>query len=182
MKVLVIYESMFGSTRKIAEAIAAGLAGTSTVVVSSVNDVAPESIDLADLIVIGAPTHVHGMSMPATRAAAVAMTKDPRRQLELDGKALGIGVREWLQALPPASALYAAFDTRRDMPRLLTGAASRSIRRNLSRRGWRQVASRSSFLVDDNETIKAGELERARAWGERVGRVAAAALADTSAS
>jgi hypothetical protein len=62
------------------------------------------------------------------------------------------------------------------MARILTGAASASIGKTLARRGLRQVARRSSFLVDENEAIKAGELERARAWGEQIGRLATAAL------
>ncbi|HEY8911855.1 flavodoxin family protein [Lacisediminihabitans sp.] len=176
MKALVIYESMFGNTRKIAEQIAAGLAGSSTVVLVRVHDADPQGIGLADLVVVGAPTHVHGMSMPATRAAAAAMSNDPQRHLALESGALGVGVREWLDTAPPGSGLFAAFDTRRDMARILTGAASASIGKTLARRGLRQVARRSSFLVDENEAIKAGELERARAWGEQIGRLATAAL------
>ncbi|WP_394768943.1 flavodoxin domain-containing protein [Lacisediminihabitans sp.] len=176
MKALVIYESMFGSTRRIAEQIAAGLAGSSTVVLVTVHDADPLGIGLADLIVVGAPTHLHGMSMPATRAAAVAMSNDPQRHLALESGAVGGGVREWLETVPTGPGLFAAFDTRRDMARILTGAASVSIGRSLARRGLHQVSRRSSFLVDDSEAIKAGELERARAWGERIGRLATAAL------
>jgi hypothetical protein len=176
MKALVIYESMFGSTRTIAEQIAAGLAGSSTVVLARVQDADPHGIGLADLVIVGAPTHLRRMSIPATRAVAAALTNDPQRQLTLESGALGPGVREWLDTVPPGSGLFAAFDTRRDMARLLTGAASASIAKVLARRGLRQVSRRASFLVDDSEAIKAGELERARAWGERVGRLAIAAL------
>ncbi|TXN28966.1 flavodoxin domain-containing protein [Lacisediminihabitans profunda] len=179
MKALVIYESMFGSTRRIAEQIAVGLAESSTVVLVRVHDADPLGIGLADLIVVGAPTHVHGMSMPATRATAAAMSNDPQRHLALESGAVGVGVREWLETVPTGSGLFAAFDTRRDMARILTGAASVSIGKTLARRGLRQVSRRSSFLVDDAEAIKAGELERARAWGERIGRLATAALAAT---
>jgi hypothetical protein len=182
MKALVIYESMFGSTRKIAESISAGLAGDSTVAIASVRDADARSVDLADLIVLGAPTHVHGLSMPATRAVAGAMAKDPGRHLELDEHAMDIGMREWLESIPPSTTLYAAFDTRRNMPRILTGAASVTIAKVLGRRGLRPIVRRASFLVEDDESLKSGELERARAWGERIGRLAAAAAAPASRS
>jgi len=180
MKALIIYESMFGSTRKIAEAIAEGLAGGSTVVIASVQDADARSMELADLLVIGAPTHIHGLSMPATRAVATVMAKDPERHLTLDDHATGIGIREWIDSIPASPALYAAFDTRRDMPRILTGAASSAITKRLRRLGLRAITRRSSFLVGDDESLKPGELEGARAWGERIGRLTTAALTRAS--
>jgi hypothetical protein len=163
MKALVIYESMFGSTRKIAESISAGLAGDSTVAIASVRDADARSVDLADLIVLGAPTHVHGLSMPATRAVAGAMAKDPGRHLELDEHAMDIGMREWLESIPPSTTLYAAFDTRRNMPRILTGAASVTIAKVLGRRGrssaarasWSRTTSRSS-PANSNAPVRGG--------------------------
>ncbi len=60
MNIVVIYESLYGNTKAIAEAIAAGLQDGGDVILRSTL----EEIDVAnaDLIVIGGPTHAHGMS------------------------------------------------------------------------------------------------------------------------
>ena len=51
MRVLVVYESMFGNTRTIAEAIAAGLSGATDVVLAPIRAVTPEQVAAADLLV-----------------------------------------------------------------------------------------------------------------------------------
>ena len=68
MKVLVIYESMFGNTAAIGEEVAASLRSHGLEV-----DCGPLSgfelprIAEVDLLAVGAPTHAHGMSSKATR-------------------------------------------------------------------------------------------------------------------
>lgn len=76
MSIAVIYESMFGNTRAIALAIAEGLAPFGTVVAANVNDPrALEAARLADLLVLGGPTHAHGMTRPASGPIGHALTK-----------------------------------------------------------------------------------------------------------
>ena len=62
MRTLVVYESMFGNTRAIAEAVAAGLTEAAEVVLVPVREVTPAHVHSADLIVVGGPTHAHGLS------------------------------------------------------------------------------------------------------------------------
>ena len=83
MHALVVFESMYGNTRAIAEAIAAGLSTRMSVEVKEVG-VAPEMIgeDVA-LLVVGGPTHAHGMSKPETRHTA-AERADPERAVGVD--------------------------------------------------------------------------------------------------
>src|SRR5262249_1708788 len=71
MRAVVVYESMFGNTRTVAEAIAAGLS-SSSVPTTVVSVFSKEDVDLhgVDLLVVGAPTHVHGMPSTRSRAAA----------------------------------------------------------------------------------------------------------------
>src|SRR5438270_13966358 len=59
--VLVVYESMFGATRQVAEAIGEGAARTATVQVRRVDLAQPDEFAAADVLVIGAPTHGHGL-------------------------------------------------------------------------------------------------------------------------
>ena len=165
MRALVVYESMFGSTRLVAEAIAEGLGPKPEVTVVGVADATP-MLDGLDLVVVGGPTHAWGMSWPSTRRGATLRTSKPGSGLVLEpGADTGPGIREWLASLSRADTRAAAFDTRIKAPLLFTGRASRSISRHLVRLGLDVVAPPESFLVDKKSHLLPGELERARAWG-----------------
>src|SRR5579884_2522670 len=113
MRSLVVYDSWFGNTRRVAEEIAGGLAQAGEVEVVSVDEPLPPLADV-DLLVVGAPTHVHGLSGRHSREAA----------LEQGGHGeAGTGVRGWIAGLPNGARgpRAAAFDTRADKPALLVG-------------------------------------------------------------
>jgi len=165
MRALVVYESMFGSTRMVAEAIAEGLGPKPDVTVAGVAD-ATDTLDGFDLVIVGGPTQAWGMSWPSTRRGATLRTGQPGTDLVLEpGADTGPGVREWLASLSRADTRAAAFDTRIKAPVLFTGRASRTVRRHLVRLGLDVVAPPESFLVDNKSHLLPGELERARAWG-----------------
>lgn len=171
MTIAVVFESMFGSTREIALAIAEGLAPYGVVVTANVNDPrAMQAVHSANLLVVGGPTHVHGMSRPSSREEALAWSQDPKKDLALEPSAPGTGVREWLKDVGHVPHLSAAFDTRVDMARLLSGAASGHIQHALVKQGSREVISPESFLVTKESKLAEGELARARNWGTSVGR------------
>ncbi|MGO4535904.1 flavodoxin family protein [Leifsonia sp. 2MCAF36] len=161
----IVFESMFGCTRRVAEAIAEGLRTGATVTVIPVKD-APETFPGVDLLLVGAPTHVHGMSRPSTRAEAGQWGNDPERHLQLEPDAEGIGVREWLDTCGRLPARFAAFDTRADMTELFSGSAATAIEKRLKRLGSRRLTGKDSFLVDKQSQLQPGELDRARAWGQ----------------
>ena len=165
MKAVVVYESMYGNTHLVADAIGRGLAARGEVVVVPVTQAAPALVTDADLIVVGGPTHAHGMSRPSTRKAALDQAKDN----PIDPSASGPGVREWLDTMPPIAASAAAFDTRAGVaPALLTGRASRGIAKQLHQHGFGQVVEPESFLVDKDNHLEPGEEERAEEWGARL--------------
>ncbi|WP_315914962.1 hypothetical protein [Arthrobacter sp. lap29] len=171
MGIVVVYESMFGNTRRIALAIAEGLAPFGLVVTANVNDSrAKEATRSANLLVLGGPTHVHGMTRPSSREEATTWANDKSKNLTLEPLARGTGVREWIKDLDLVPALSAAFDTRVDMVQILTGAASGHIEHALTKRGSRAVISPESFLVSKDNTLKDSELTRARNWGTSVGK------------
>ena len=63
----------------------------------------------------------------------------------------------------------AAFDTRIDKPKIVTGSAAKGIARRLRRHGYQQVIDPESFLVAGTDgPLLIGEPERARQWGEQV--------------
>jgi hypothetical protein len=167
MRALVVYESMYGNTHAIADHIGEGLRSRFDVTVLPVAAVSAEQVRAADLLVVGGPTHAHGLSTEATRrAAAEAAGKDG---LSRDPSATGSGLRDWLAGIPAGSAGGAAvFDTRLRAPAVFTGAASRGTGRRLGRAGYELVAPPESFFVDRRNRLLDGEAERASAWGSAV--------------
>jgi hypothetical protein len=166
MKAVVVFESMFGSTRQIAEAISDGLGQSYSVKTIGVIEAEKNECEGSDLVVVGGPTQAWGMSRPSTRRGAPLHVSDPDNDLVLEpGADWGPGVREWIASLDPMTAKAAAFDTRISSPALLTGRASKSIGRQLVRHGLTLIAPPESFLVDKKSHLLPGELDRARVWG-----------------
>lgn len=164
MTVVVVYESMYGNTRRIAEAIGEGLAEAgATAEVVSVEVARERRIGPEDVLVVGAPTHVHGLSRASTREAAVHDA--PTHGLELDPSAAGESVRAWLATLGGEGGRAAAFDTRAKGPALLTGRASQVIAKALRHHGFALVAAPESFLVSSANQLLPDEQARARQWG-----------------
>jgi flavorubredoxin len=140
MKVLVVYESMFGNTRAIAEAIGEGLRSVdddvNVVHVSEVtNDLAAE----ADLLVVGSPAH-------------------------------GSEVRQWLDQLPASSGKAVAFDTRKSGPAWWTRHASKAITKRLCRTGRGMLHEPSSFIVSKDNVLTDGAIEAGSSWGRFIRR------------
>ena len=173
MRAVVVYESMYGNTRVVAEAIAEGLARTCDVDVRPVADTEADVVRDVDLLVVGGPTHVHAMSRPSTRhSAAHDIERKGRGDLVLEPGAEGTGLREWFDGLGQGSALAAAFDTRIDVSAVVSGRASRGIARLLRRHGMALVVPPESFMVSKTSHLLPGERKRAVDWGLLVGDAA----------
>jgi hypothetical protein len=172
MRALVVYESMYGNTHLVADAIADGLREARFDVRSvPVAEAFQDEVARADLLVVGGPTHVHGMSTERTRNAAVANIEKSANALQLDPDAPGEGLREWFADLPSQpGTTAAAFDTRIHKWAGLTGRASKGISRLLGRSGFTEVAEPQSFFVD-HDALEPGECERAKTWGLALARV-----------
>jgi flavodoxin len=176
MRALVVYESIYGNTRQVAEAIAEGLEGSAEVQVVPVAQAAGTAG--LDLVVAGGPTHMHGLSSSLSRKMAVKAAEDEDLEVE-PGAAEGPGLRSWLSDLHSNGTLVAAFDTRADASPTLTGMAARGIAKRFRNRGFDLIDEPQSYLVADSEgPLADGELERARAWGETL----AAQLAERAAT
>ncbi|MEU2091317.1 flavodoxin domain-containing protein [Nocardia beijingensis] len=162
MRARIVYESMFGNTAAIAEAIAQGL--REHVEVEVVNVVAAAEVcATVNLLVVGGPTHAFGLSRPQTRRDAAKLTNAP--------VATAIGVREWLAAALPVSAGHRAlaFGTKVAKPPWLAGSAARGIGKRLCRLGYSLADQPVDFLVADTTgPLIPGELDRARVWATRI--------------
>ncbi|HLS46364.1 MAG TPA: flavodoxin/nitric oxide synthase [Ornithinicoccus sp.] len=166
MRTLIVYESAWGNTRAVAEAVAEGMAGdVAPPEVVGVEAAPPLDGLQVELLVVGAPTHAFGLSREGTR-------EDAHKR---GGDLLTTGVRDWLDAATGARLGVATFDTHVSHPNL-PGRASRSAAKKLKRLGCHLVVDPESFYVDDYEgPLLPGELERARAWGaELAGTVGSA--------
>jgi flavodoxin-like protein len=168
MRALVVYESMFGNTKKIAEEVAGGLMGRMPVEVVEVGS-APRTLpgDVS-LLVVGGPTHAFGMSRASTRKSAA-------EQAENGLVSRGEGIREWLAALPVgAPVTAAAFDTK-IRSTYLPGSAAKGVYKALRRHRLRSAGRPVSFYVTGTKgPLEEGERRRAHEWGE--------ALADAMAT
>jgi multimeric flavodoxin WrbA len=172
MRTVIVYESMYGNTHLIADAIARGLEPGSEVTVVPVARATRDLLDGADLVAVGGPTHVRGMSRASTRKAAVEQASKPGSELRLDtgtgAVAGGPGLREWLDSLGQISAGAAAFDTRMAGPALVMGRASKGIAKLLAHHGLTLIAPAESFLVTKDSLLRPGEEDRAQQWGKEL--------------
>ena len=171
MRALVVYESMFGNTHLIADNIADGLCSDFEVTLAPAAEATWDLVADADLLVAGAPTHMHGLSSRSTRRMAVQAAAKDDSGLQMDADADRPGMRDWLRDLGHRDVLAAAFDTRLNGVPAFTGRASRPIARLLKRHGRRLVAAPESFLVGSQNTLLDGEAARARRWGMTLGAV-----------
>ena len=120
MRVVIVYESLFGNTHEVAGAIQDGIRSAmphAQVSCLRATEATRDAALGADLLVVGGPTHVHGMTSAVTRkmglkAEEKVLAMVPGHQAE--PRAAGPGVREWFHGLPraPMGSLGAAFDTR----------------------------------------------------------------------
>ncbi|QQQ74196.1 flavodoxin family protein [Saccharothrix sp. 6-C] len=158
-RALVVFESMFGNTRAVAEAVGAALAEgrhVDVVEVAAAPDVLPDDVDL---LVVGAPTHAFSLSRASTRKSAADQATG-----ELVSR--GRGVREWLDALAPGdhTVRAIAFDTKVKVG-WLPGSAAKAITRRLRRLRFTVAGAPVSFYVAGTPgPLLEGEIERATAW------------------
>lgn len=163
MKALVVYESLFGNTAAISEAIAESLrAHGIDAVARPVTQTSPAMTGDVDLLIVGGPTHAHAMSRASTRKTGATDEKNTYAEPTVEP-----GLREWFGGLPAGDGrAAAAFDTRIGKPVWVTGSAAKGIAKRLERGGFRLVAKPESFLVTTANTLEDGEPEHAATWAE----------------
>ena len=167
MNALVVYESLYGNTKQIAEAIAEGLTSEGDVTLVQVGE-APAAPTGLDLLVVGGPTHQFGLSRKSSRRQGADDHDGPVISLD-------VGIREWTEALPRVSDIAAAtFDTSIRKPNL-PGSAARGAAKRLKKKGYTMLVPGELFLVEGGKgPITEGEIGRARAWGQAVAELTVA--------
>jgi hypothetical protein len=151
---------MFGNTEEIARAVADGVSAHLPVEACEVGNAPDHFGDDVGLLLVGAPTHAFSLSRPSTREDAARQAASAGRELVSTHD----GVREWLDRLQESPALVATFDTHTVVP--LPGTASRAAERRLRHLGFVVLEHESFHVTGGQGPLAAGELERARRWGE----------------
>jgi hypothetical protein len=170
-QVAVVYESIYGNTRAVAEAMTEGLADLDAKAMS-VHEASAGALGDAELVIVGGPTHMHGMASSLSRKMAVQAGEDDGAEID-PGAREELSLRAWLSQHESASGKAAAFDTRIDKSPRLTGTAARGIAKRLRRAGYELVADPESFFVEDSEgPLADGELDRAKEWGRAIAAAA----------
>lgn len=142
MNTLVVYDSQYGNTERIAQTIAETLRPLGRAQVIRAD---PARSDLADvdMLFVGSPTQ---------------------------GWRPTLLTQEFLRAIASEQArglAIACFDTRFQKPRWMTGSAARSMERMLREKGLTLSVPPESFFVAGTEgPLLRGELERANAWAQ----------------
>jgi len=155
MKTLVIYDSAFGNTAQIAQAISGALGSQEEVTILQVGSVAPEQLAEVKLLVVGSPTQGFRPTQAITNFLK-----------SISAKGLN-GVK------------VAAFDTRLSstegqspLVRFVVGIggyAAKVIASKLSQSGGDLLVPPEGFFVEGKEgPLKAGELERAAGWAKQI--------------
>ncbi|HEX6499830.1 MAG TPA: flavodoxin domain-containing protein [Micromonosporaceae bacterium] len=180
---MIVYESLFGNTHEVAEAIGEGVRASDPsgeVSCLAVADAGPDLVAGADLLVVGGPTHMRGMSTSRSRTVGVrnAVEEGHEKPSEIEPGAEGEGIRDWFHTLPKATrtAEAAAFDTRAGSR--LAGGAAHGIARRLRRHGYELAADPEGFVIEGTEgPLRTGEHDRARRWGADLFERASASVA-----
>ena len=147
MKSLVVYDSEFGNTELVAQAITRELLESGPCEAVKVDKVLPAMLTGVDLLIIGSPTQ----AFHATKT-----------------------MQNFLNNLTPdmlSKLAVAVFDTRFHTPVWLFKSAALKMEKMLKQRGYSLIMPAESFFVTGKYgPLEDGELERAAAWTYQVAR------------
>ena len=158
MQILVVYDSVFGNTERIAKAIGEALSATESVELRRVGEAKPEHLSGLEMLIVGSPTR----AFKPTKATTDFLKRIPSN-----------GLRD---------VKVAAFDTRISEADINSGLlsflvkrfgyAAKPIAEKLEKKGGSLTVPAEGFFVKDTEgPLKDGEIERAASWAKKAVRV-----------
>lgn len=153
LKVLVVYDTVYGNTAKIAEALIEGIGGNQESQLIKAQEASTDHFEDVDLLLVGSPTHAGTFIEP---------------------------VKKFLAGIP-AGALKnvkaAAFDTSFDIQtqgaflRFIMktfGYAAPKIAKKLAEKGATVLATETFIVLETEGPLQEGEVERAKEWAGTV--------------
>jgi len=155
MKALVIYDSYFGNTERIAQAIGNALGSQEDVETLRVGNLKPEQLTGLELLIVGSPTR----GFRPTAAITNLLRSIPTNGLS-GVKVAAFDTRISIADMKPAILRFLAG---------LFGYAAKPISDRLRNKGGELALPPEGFLVEGAEgPLKEGELERAADWARQV--------------
>ena len=143
MKVLVVYDSKFGNTEKVAQAIATALGTGEGIRLAKVDTITPQDATALDILIVGSPIQAW---RPTKAIKAFINSLQPNVLSGVRAAAFDTGFRSWL-----------------------SGSAAKKIEKALRRQGCLIVAPATKFLVAGTEgPLVEGELDKATAWAKQI--------------
>jgi len=146
MKALVVYDSVYGNTEKIASAIGEAITHSGEVKVLRAGETNTSELASLDLLVVGSPVH-GGRPTPTVQDFLSKMAQQSLKGIKV-----------------------AAFDTRATSKLAkIFGNAARRIAGQLTKKGGVVIVPPEGFFVTGTKgPLKEGELERAAAWAKEI--------------
>ena len=151
MKILILYDSVYGHTKQIAQAIGKGVDDQHDLEIINANALNKEKLSDVDILIIGSPTH-GGRYTEAIQAFFKDMAPDLSKNLS-----------------------GAAFDTRTSSTGIagriekIFGRAAPRIVRDMEKQEWRLLVEPEGFIVKGRKgPLREGELDRAEEWAKTI--------------
>jgi flavodoxin len=154
MKVLIIYDSIFGNTEQIAQAIGNAFGSQLDVEILRVGDVKPEQMMGVKLLIVGSPTR----GFRPTPAIKSLLKKIPVNGL----KAVKVTVFDTRISVSDIESRIGRFFMNR------FGYAAHPIADWLTTKGGELILAPEGFVKDTEGPLKDGELERAEEWARKI--------------
>jgi len=146
MKALVVYDSVYGNTEKIARAIAEAITPSGEVKLLRAGEMSTSELASLDLLIVGSPVH-GGRPMPSVQDFLSKMAQQSLKDIKV-----------------------AAFDTRATskFAKIFGNAAGRIAGQLTKKDGVLIVPPEGFFVTGTKGPLKEGELERAAAWAKGI--------------
>lgn len=158
MKALVVYDSAYGYTERVAQAIGQALGSPQNVEVVRVGTVRPEQLAGLTILIVGSPTQ----RLRPTEAIATFLKSIPKGGLD-DVKVAAFDTRLALSEIEKIRTLALVV-------KIFGGYAAPSIAAKLQKKGGVLAVPPEGFCVQGGEgPLVEGELERATAWAGQIG-------------
>lgn len=151
MKTLIVYDSFFGNTEKVAQILAETL-GSELI---KVQDILPDQLSGVELLVVGSPTRAFNPS-PDIKAFLKNLPAEALKNVNVTA----FDTRYAMEDIEPKFLLMLV---------RLFGYATKTMEKLLKKKGARMIVQPEWFAVRDSEgPLKEGELERAAEWAKRI--------------
>lgn len=153
MKTLIIYDSLYGNTEKIAQSIQEVARKTHEVQLKKVKDASPEDLRGIDFLIVGSPTH-GGRASENTKQFFDSLASASLTKIKAVAYDTGITV--------DAQNWFMRFVIR------FFGYASGNIAKLLENKGANVIATETFFVKSKEGSLVEGEIKRAEKWAERI--------------